>query len=130
MTKKAMIWTKLRPISIHCRLRLVGRMALLVVLIVFSFAVSAGGQQVVVRVLNGRSGKPMSKIRVYIGFGDLKGRQPLDLTTDKQGELHFNADEESTIQVHPVGTVACGRPIWQPFFIAIIRSRTSAQRVS
>ena len=66
------------------------------------------GQPVTVQIVNGRNGKPMAKVRVYIGFDDLRGRQPLDLTTNRQGEIQFEADGAQTFQVHPVGTVACG----------------------
>jgi len=74
------------------------------------------GQPVTVQIVNGRNGKPMAKVRVYIGFDDLRGRQPLDLTTNRQGEIQFEADGAQTFQVHPVGTVACGeQPIGAPY---------------
>jgi hypothetical protein len=76
----------------------------------------AWGQPVTVRIINGRNGKPLPKVRVYIGFDDLKGRQSLDLTTDAQGELQFEANGAKTIQVHPVGEVTCGeQPVGAPY---------------
>jgi hypothetical protein len=58
-----------------------------VFLIVSASSETALAQTVVVRVANGRSGKPMPRTRLYIGFDASKGRQPLDLTTDRQGEV-------------------------------------------
>jgi hypothetical protein len=73
-------------------------------------------QSVVVQLLNGRNGKPLAKVRVYVGFDDLKGRQPLDLTTNRQGEVQFETNGAKTFQVHPVGLVACGeQPIGAPY---------------
>jgi hypothetical protein len=80
--------------------------ALLITL--FSCASAASGQIVVVQVINGRNGKPIPKVRVYIGFDDLKGRQPLDMRTDSQGKIQFDTNGSKTIQVHSVGEIACG----------------------
>lgn len=68
----------------------------------------ASCQTLVVQFMNGKSGKPIPKIRVYIGFDDLKTRQSLDLTTNRQGEVQFDANGSKAFQVHPVGLVACG----------------------
>ncbi len=66
------------------------------------------GQSIVVRVVNGHNGKPLANVRVYVGFDDSKGRQPLGLTTNALGEVQFEANGAKTIQVHPVGEVTCG----------------------
>jgi hypothetical protein len=58
----------------------------------------------------------MAKVRVYIGFEDLKGRQSVDLTTDRNGEVRFEADSSKTFQVHPVWLAACGeQPVGAPY---------------
>ena len=59
------------------------------------------------RLLDGKSGKPKSKFRVYIVLGDPKLQHTLDLTSDRQGYVHFESREEKTFQVRPVGTVSC-----------------------
>ena len=77
---------------------------------------AAMGQTVVVQLINGRNGKPMSNIKVQIGFDDLKGRQPLILNSNRKGEVQFEVDGSKTFQVHPVGLVACGeQPIGVPY---------------
>lgn len=85
------------------------RLALLAfVLLLTSGGVARGQSAVVVQFINGRSGKPIPKVKVYIGFDDLKAQKPLDLTTDNQGEVKFNTGGAKTFQVHPVALVACG----------------------
>ena len=86
----------------------VGRALLLAAMMAASLSVTAYAQSVTVQLVNGSSGKPMAKVRVYIGFDDLKEKAPLDLTTDRLGEVHFDAHGARTFQVHPVGVVACG----------------------
>ena len=83
------------------------RCLVLLVLLIFCMT-TASAQTVVVQVINGRNGKSISKVRVYIGFDDLKGRQPLDLRTNSQGEVQFDAKGSKTIQVHSIGEIACG----------------------
>ncbi|MFZ0637464.1 MAG: hypothetical protein WAM08_18230 [Candidatus Acidiferrales bacterium] len=67
-----------------------------------------GQTTVIVQFVNGPSGEPIAKVKVYIGFDDLKARKPLDLTTDLQGKVEFETNGAKTFQVHPVGLVACG----------------------
>jgi hypothetical protein len=82
----------------------------------FLFVVPALAQTVVVQIINGHSGKPMVKTRVYVGFDDLKGRQPLDLTTNRDGEVQFESGGAHTFQVRVVGAVACGeQPVGSPW---------------
>jgi hypothetical protein len=84
-------------------------LVLLAFVLAFMSSGAARGQTtMVVQFINGRSGKPMAKLRVYVGFDDLKARKPLDLTTDLQGKVEFETDGAKTFQVHPVGLVACG----------------------
>jgi hypothetical protein len=93
-----------------------GYFAFFVFLMLCIFASAAFGQTVVVQLINGRSEKPMVKVRVYIGLDDLKGRQTLDLTTNHLGEVQFEANGAKTFQVHPVGIVACGeQPTGAPY---------------
>lgn len=99
--------TGLRP---PLRLLRDGRhLVFLALLLLFTPSGSARDQTtVVVQFMNGRSGKPMVKVKVYIGIDDAKERKTLDLTTDLQGRVEFEIEEAKTFQVHPVGLVACG----------------------
>lgn len=84
-------------------------------LMVCAFSSSAWSQTVVVQIINGRNGKPVPKARVYVGFDDLRSRQTLDLTTDRQGLIQFETNGAKTFQIHPVGEVACGeQPVGAP----------------
>lgn len=91
-----------------CRPVFVERFVLFVFLITCIFGKAVPGQTVVVRLINGRSGKPIAKGRVYIAFDDLHSGQPLNLTTNREGEIQFDASGATTLQVHPVGMVSCG----------------------
>ena len=86
----------------------VERLFLFVFLMTCIFSKAMPGQTVVVKLINGRSGKPIAKVRVYIGFDDLHSRRPLDLTTNREGEIQFDTNGSTTLQVSPVGTVSCG----------------------
>ncbi len=68
---------------------------------------AAFAEPIVVKLLNGKSGKPCHKVRVYIVFGDPRNQHTLDLTTDREGEVRFEASEERTFQVRPIGEVPC-----------------------
>jgi hypothetical protein len=68
---------------------------------------NAMAQLAVVQILNGRNGKPIPKIRVWVSFDDQKSGQPLDLKTDSQGEVRFETNGAKTFRVSPVGTIAC-----------------------
>jgi hypothetical protein len=88
----------------------------------FAFALCLGvcgiasSQTVTVQLVNGRNGKPLANVKVQIGFDDLKGRQPLILNSNRNGEVQFETDGSKTYEVHPVGLVACGeQPIGVPF---------------
>jgi len=45
----------------------------------------AFAQSIAVRLLNGKTGKPLSKVRVYIILGDPKHQHAFDLKTDREG---------------------------------------------
>lgn len=77
-------------------------------LVLASGGVAWGQSPVVVQFINGRSGKPIAKAKVYIGFDGLKTEKSLALTTDSRGEVRFNTEGAKTFQVHPVALVACG----------------------
>jgi len=92
-----------------------GRVILSVALLVCALSGAACCQTVTVQIINGRNGKPISKVRVYIAFDDLKSRAPLDLNTNQQGIIQFETNGAKTFQVHPVGEVTCGeQPIGTP----------------
>jgi hypothetical protein len=75
----------------------------------------AFAQSIAVRLLNGKTGKPLSKVRVYIILGDPKHQHAFDLKTDRDGNVRFDPSEEKTFQVRPIGEVACGeQPIGAP----------------
>jgi hypothetical protein len=75
----------------------------------------AAAQNVVVKLLDGQNRKPRLRFRVYIALGDARAQPLLDLKTDRDGEVHFNAAGVATFQVRPVGVVACGeQPIGSP----------------
>jgi hypothetical protein len=83
------------------------RQILLLALVVGIFNGIALAQTVVVQILNGRNGKPIPKVRVWVGFDDQKSKEPLDLKTDRQGEVQFDTNGAKTFQVSPVGEIAC-----------------------
>jgi hypothetical protein len=83
------------------------RQILLSALVLVTFNGMALAQSVVVQILNGRNGKPISKIRVWVGFDEKRGKEPLDLKTDRQGEVQFETNGAKTFQVSPVGVVPC-----------------------
>ena len=69
---------------------------------------AAFAQPITVRLLDGKTGKPKSKFRVYIVLGDPKLQHTLDLKSDRQGYVRFEAGTQKTFQVRAVGTVSCG----------------------
>ena len=72
-------------------------------------------QPIAVRLLDGKTGKPKSKFRVYIVLRDPKLEHTLDLRSDREGYVRFEAGTEKTFQVRAVGTVPCGeQPIGAP----------------
>jgi hypothetical protein len=94
--------------------RIWGQLILPIALMTYAFS-SAWSQALVVQIIDGRNGKPITKARVYIGFDDLRSRQVLDPTTDRQGIIQFETNGAKTFQVHPIGDVACGeQPVGSP----------------
>lgn len=62
-----------------------------------------------VQFLNGRNGKPIAKgVRIWAYFNNETGRHILDLHTDDQGEVQFDAKGAKAFQVSPVGYIPCG----------------------
>ena len=100
--------------SIHTGKRLY--FLLLVAFLMISVITSvASAQPIVVKVLSGKNRKPQSHIRVYIVLGDSKAGHTLDLKTDREGTIRFEAGDMKTFQVRPIGEVACGeQPIGSP----------------
>jgi hypothetical protein len=68
----------------------------------------ASAQTIVVRMMNGKNRKPLTHYRVYIVLGDPHGQHSLDLMSDREGKVQFDAGGVTTFQVRPVGTVTCG----------------------
>lgn len=90
-------------------------MLLLAFLAVGVLSSIASAQPIVVKLLNGKNRKAQSHIRVYIVLGDPKAGHTLDLKTDREGTIQFEAGDIKTFQVRPVGEVACGeQPIGSP----------------
>jgi hypothetical protein len=83
------------------------RQILSLALVVGIFNGIALAQSVVVQIFNGRNGKPIPKIRVWVSFDDKRGKEPLDLKTDRQGEVQFETNGAKTFQMSPVGVVDC-----------------------
>jgi hypothetical protein len=86
----------------------------------------AFAQPITVKLVNGKTGKPRTGVRVYIVLGDQKQQHLLDLRTDRAGEVRFDSGEEKTFQVRPVGEVSCGeQPIGVPvrdYLVGIVTS--------
>jgi hypothetical protein len=89
------------------KLKLRLRQILPLALIVAIFNGIALAESVVVQILNGRNGKPISKIRVWVSFDDKRGKELLDLKTDRQGEVQFETNGAKIFRVSPVGVVDC-----------------------
>ncbi len=83
------------------------RQILSLALMVGIFNGTASTQSVAVQILNGWNGKPISKIRVWVSFDYQRGKEPLDLKTDRQGQVQFETHGAKTFQVSPVGVVDC-----------------------
>lgn len=88
---------------------------ILVALVGCMWSGAASAQTVIVKLLNGKSGKPISRIRVYIVLGDPKDQKLFDPKTDQQGKVQFEAKDLKTFQLRAIGTVTCGeQPIGAP----------------
>lgn len=90
-------------------------MAVIALLATF-LSVHATAQLVSVQFINGRNGKAVKKgERVWVYFDNGKGRQILDLHTDSQRAVQFDAGGATTFQVSAVGFVPCGeQPVGVP----------------
>jgi hypothetical protein len=80
----------------------------LCMILIVGFCNAASAQTVVVKLLDGHNRKPKAHFRVYIVLGVPRAQHSLDLKTDREGEVHFDASGLATFQVRPVGVVACG----------------------
>lgn len=78
------------------------------VLLACALCSTASAQPITVRILDGKKGKPRSKVRIYIVLGDPKQQHFLNLRTDEGGAVRFASGEAKTFQVRPIGEVACG----------------------
>ncbi len=57
-------------------------------------------------ILDGRTGKPIHGIRIYVSF-DGKPNE-INQILGRNGALSFDGHDHKTIEVTPVGTVSCG----------------------
>jgi hypothetical protein len=65
-------------------------------------------QSVIVRVLDGRSGKPVKNgTTIQIAFPDETVHRMLRLHTDREGIVEFDAEGAQDLQVGAVGYVSC-----------------------
>jgi hypothetical protein len=71
-------------------------------------SVAAGvTQSITMQLLNGKNGKPIAKVKVYISFPDDPARQTLQFTTDSRGEIQFDVNGSKAFQVHQIGYGTC-----------------------
>lgn len=68
---------------------------------------AVAAQLITVQLLDGKSGKPIAKARVDISLGDDKASHVLELTTNSQGEVQFEASGAQTFEVHQIGFASC-----------------------
>jgi hypothetical protein len=68
----------------------------------------AAAQLITVQLLNGKNGKPIGNATVHISFRDDANQKTLDLTTNSQGLIQFEANGSKTFQVHQIGFATCG----------------------
>lgn len=65
-------------------------------------------QPIKVKLVNGKTGKPFKRVRVYIVLSGQKQQHLLDLTTDNGGDVRFDSGDGLMFQVRPVGELSCG----------------------
>src|SRR5579859_5081776 len=65
-------------------------------------------QQIVLQVVDGRKDKPISNAKLYVSFPTEANRKVLQLSTNSNGTVAFDADGVSEFQIHPVALVTCG----------------------
>ncbi len=75
------------------------------------FSPKLTAQVVVVQLLNGKTGKPISNNRMIVLFPSETSRQSLDLTTNRDGEIRFESFGERMFRVTPMFQVACGEQV-------------------
>lgn len=83
-------------------------LAVICITMCMSFSSLATAQSVTVRLVNGRNGKPVVKTRVGISFPEQPGKAALELITNRQGEVMFEATGARVFGVSPVLYVNCG----------------------
>ena len=72
------------------------------------FSATAGmAQSITVQLLNGKNGKPIAKVSVYISFSEDPARKTLHFTTDSRGEIQFAVNGSKTFQVNQIGYATC-----------------------
>jgi hypothetical protein len=90
--------------------------ASLMLLLLTSFSVLANAQLVTVQFLKGKNGKPIKRgTRVWSYFNNKSGRQILEMHTDREGIIRFDAGGAESFEVSVVGFVPCGeQPVGAP----------------
>jgi hypothetical protein len=82
-----------------------------VVFLAMLFSNVATAQPVIVQLVNGRNGKPVAKVKVYISIDESNGYPYSTFHTNRQGEVQFESNGARTFQVTFVGQVDCGERI-------------------
>lgn len=93
--------------SKSARLKLV-LFGMLAYLFLYPAVPSAIAQKITVQLLNGRTGKPMKRVKVYINLNNSDASREIGLSTDSSGEAIFDAHGEKTFHITPIGSVSCG----------------------
>jgi hypothetical protein len=88
-------------------LRLLRKLCAVLCLAIWPFCNVAPAQSITLQLLNGKNGKPITKVKVYISFSGDQARKAIELATDHRGEVQFDAGASKTFQVHQVGYATC-----------------------
>jgi hypothetical protein len=68
----------------------------------------APASMITVQIVDGRNGKPLAKVPVYINVDQDKQSRFPRFTTDQRGELQFNDRDAKVFGVFTTGIVFCG----------------------
>jgi|SRR5580698_6455494 hypothetical protein len=76
---------------------------------VFCVLTAAAGmaESITLQLLNGKNGKPIAKVKVYISFPDDAAKKALQFMSDSRGEIQFEVKGLKTFQVHQIGYGTC-----------------------
>ena len=88
-------------------LRLLLKQCAFLCLLIWPFCNVALAQSITLQLLNGKNGKPITKVKVYISFPGDRVRKAIELTTDHRGKVQFDACGSKIFQVHQIGYATC-----------------------